>query len=159
MASLKGKSTRRKPPPVQTQDIIAISKELKKAQKNVTLCVDLMFVNGVGFLTSICTNIKFQAAIYIPDREPATLMEALDKVLSLYNNGGFTIKTIQADPKFVSILEPLHREHSIKLDLVPTKAHVPEAEWNNRTLKEQIRAMYHVQPWQWLPKQLVIAMV
>ena len=52
IGTLKGKTTRLKPLPVMN-DYIEIPKELIRAQRKVTLCMDGMKVNGQSFLTTI----------------------------------------------------------------------------------------------------------
>jgi len=52
IGTLKGKSTRPNPPVVR-DDLIEIPKELKQEHKDITLCMDIMFVNGLPMLTCI----------------------------------------------------------------------------------------------------------
>ena len=44
IGSLKGKSIRSQPPPVR-DNLIQIPTELTQEHKNLTLCIDIMFVN------------------------------------------------------------------------------------------------------------------
>ncbi len=48
----KGKTTRRTPPSV-VEDYIEIPEELTALQREVTLCLDAMYVNGLRFLTTV----------------------------------------------------------------------------------------------------------
>jgi hypothetical protein len=61
IGNLKGKTTRTKPKPV-VKDYIEIPKALMDAQKEVELAIDGMKVEGIPFLTSISTNIKYRTA-------------------------------------------------------------------------------------------------
>ena len=45
---LKGKTTRKKPMPVNT-DYVKIPPEIMKVHRNITLCIDIMFINGLIF--------------------------------------------------------------------------------------------------------------
>jgi hypothetical protein len=60
IGTLKGKSTRNVPVAVKT-DEIDIPQELKDMHKDLTLCIDIMFVNGMPMLTSIDRSIRFRA--------------------------------------------------------------------------------------------------
>ena len=48
MASLKGKTTRKKPS-VVTTNIIAVPKEIRALYKQVTLTIDIFFINKIPF--------------------------------------------------------------------------------------------------------------
>jgi len=52
IGSLKGKTTRQKPLPV-VDDFIEIPKGLVDKQQNVTLCIDVLKINGIPFLSTV----------------------------------------------------------------------------------------------------------
>ena len=66
IASLKGKLKRTTPFPV-IDNTIKIPKEIIQYQKNVDLCFDLMFVNGLVFFTSVSKHLMYHTAKYIPN--------------------------------------------------------------------------------------------
>lgn len=53
----------------------------------------------------------------------------------------------------------LKKEPIINMNYASAKEHVPRAEQNNRTIKEQIRAAYHQLSYLHMPKLLVIYLV
>ena len=60
LGALKGKSTRRKPLPM-VSDQIAIPPQLSENRQDLELCMDIMFVNEMPFLTTIthtCTTVQ-----------------------------------------------------------------------------------------------------
>jgi hypothetical protein len=59
IASIKGKTVRKKPPPA-IQDIVEIPEELITHQRNVELCIDAFFVNEIAFLATISKNITYR---------------------------------------------------------------------------------------------------
>ena len=59
---LKGKTTRNRPPVVKS-DLIEISKELKAKGYSVTLCIDTMYTNKIGFLASIGYPMYYRSAV------------------------------------------------------------------------------------------------
>ena len=56
---LKGKTVRKKPFPVAT-DYLEIPKELINNHQDVTLCIDIMYINGLAFLTTVSRKILYR---------------------------------------------------------------------------------------------------
>ena len=52
MAPLKGKSTCKKPQPV-LEDWIELPQEILEKHRKIELCIDVMYINGVGLMTAI----------------------------------------------------------------------------------------------------------
>jgi hypothetical protein len=57
--------------------------------RNVTLCIDIMFVNKIAFLLTISRGIKFGTAEILKDRKHLTIMSAIKHVVALYSKRGF----------------------------------------------------------------------
>jgi hypothetical protein len=91
MSSLRGKLTRRKSTPVR-EDIIAIPEELISQNREIDLCIDIMYVNECGFMTMIDEMIQFRSALPIEKRTHEEYYRVLDMVLQLYNSAGLHIK-------------------------------------------------------------------
>jgi hypothetical protein len=143
---LKGKTTRRKPLPV-VSDYIEIPTVLISAQRNVTLCMDGMKVNGLAFLTTVSQYVLYQTAQYVKHQTTAIYREVLGKVLRIYNAGGFNVIRIHCDNKFCPLVEPLQDEFCVAINFANPQEHVPEAERNNWVIKEWVRATYHCLPY------------
>ena len=58
MATLKGKSTQRNPKPV-LEDWIEMPQEILEKHRKIELCIDVMYINGVGLMTAIDQTIKY----------------------------------------------------------------------------------------------------
>jgi hypothetical protein len=67
MLSLRVKSTRRKSTPVR-EDSIEIPEELILQNRKIDLCIDIMYVNECGFMTTIDQTIQFRSALPIENR-------------------------------------------------------------------------------------------
>jgi hypothetical protein len=146
MSSLKGKSTRRSPP-VVWEDIIEISSELIAQHKEIDLCIDIMYVNECGFMTTIDRTIKFRSAMAIANCTHEEYYRVLDRILRLYNGAGFIITTIHCDGEFRALMERVKDDLGVRMNFTNALDHVPEAERNNRTSKERVRAAYHRMPY------------
>jgi hypothetical protein len=138
MSSLRGKSTRRKSTPVR-EDGIEIPEELILQNRKIDLCIDIMYVDECGFMTTINRTIRFRSTLPIENRTHEELYPVLDMVLRLYNSAGVHIKMIHCDGEFRAMMD------KVKDDLGVCNAldQVPEAERNNRTIKEHVQAAYH----------------
>ena len=116
--------------------------------------MDVMFVNGKPYLTSISRALYYRMATPLPGRKTEELLNSLDQVLRLYNSNGFYIATVYCDNEFKKVYPNLQDNYDgVALDFSKPKAHVPEAERNNRVIKERIRATYHRLPYNCVPSQ------
>jgi hypothetical protein len=80
MSSLRGKSTRRKSTPVR-EDVIEIPEELIAQNREIDLCIDIMYVNECGLMTMIDQTIQFRSALPIENCTHEEYYSVLDMVL------------------------------------------------------------------------------
>ena len=123
--------------------------------QTVTLCIDGIKINGVPFLTTISTNIMYRTAEWIPDQTSESYRSVLDNVFRIYNSAGFRIDTIRCDNEFQPLMDELRDVYNIRMNYANPQEHVPEAERNNRVIKERFRSAFHRLPFTKLPKILV----
>jgi hypothetical protein len=81
IGSLKGKTVRRKPIPV-VEDYIEIPKELVAAQHAVKLCIDLINVNGLVFLTTIPKHLYYRTTQFITNKTPEDYGRVIKNIFS-----------------------------------------------------------------------------
>ena len=158
VATVKGKTTRRKSKPY-VRDVVSIPPELIQAQRNVHLCMDTMFVNGMPFLTTISKNIYYRTATFVTARTVAAYQLQVREVLQVYARAGFRVTEISADREYLPVLNPLMDEFGFRANYASAQEHVPPAERNNRTIKERVRASYHGSPFRCLPRIAICYMV
>ena len=115
MSTLKGKTTRSFPKPVQ-RDETAIPKEMHDLPKDLELCMDIMFVNEIPMLTTIDTTIKFCGLVPMNSRPHTEIYESLDKVLRFYNKAGYYIKTIHCDGEFKAMMTKVSDDVNIQMN-------------------------------------------
>ena len=89
------------------------------------------------------------------------MYEGIDKILRNYNKAGFKVKTINCNREFEELMDPIHDDLDVEMNYTAMGEHVPEAERNNRTIGERIRAAYHNLPYMKIPRVMLryIAMV
>lgn len=147
VGALKGKTTRAPPSTVKGMvNLVPIEPQYCA----VTLCGDIMFVNGIAFLVTISRNIKFGTIKAIPNQTMATLLKGIQKVMQLYKCGGFKIVMTLTDGQF----EPLRGDLAgwgITLNEAARDEHVGEIEHYIQTIKERMRSAYSMLPFQMVP--------
>ena len=125
LASLQGKTTRTGFKAVS--HIVPIPEEIIENHQNVTLYVDVMYVNKLTFLTTISENICYCTVNYVKTQKKETLYDAIDHVFCQYSMAGFHISHMKVDPEFYPLLELLADELNCCIDECPAQAHVPQA--------------------------------
>jgi len=93
IGTLKGKSTIPTSPVVK-DDLVEIPMEIKELHKDIILCIDIMFVNGIPMLTCIDRSLRFCSLVPMENCTKAMIYKALDKVLRQQNRGSHTIKAM-----------------------------------------------------------------
>lgn len=155
--ALKGKTTRRKPIPVRN-DIVYIPPELIKIHRDVILCIDIMFADGMPLFVSISRSIKFTTIQSIPYRTHDTLCAAVQAISSLYKKAGFEVRTVLADGEFEHLRDAC-LDLNIHLNSTAANKHVPEIERQIRVIKERARAIWTSLAFQQWPRRLVIELL
>ena len=121
------------------------------------LCIDGMKINGmkingVPFLTTITRNIMYRTAEWIPKQTSQAYRSVLDNIFSVYNKAGIKITTIHCDNEFRPLMQELQDIYEVHMNYANPQEHVPEAERNNRVIKERFRAAFHRLPFKKIPK-------
>jgi hypothetical protein len=151
IGTLKGKSTRRRPTPV-TDDLVEIPSELLDQHRDLTYCMDIMYVNGMPMLTGIDRSIRFRGLVPLASRVASELYRALDVILRAYNKRGYNVQTINCDGEFRTLMNEVSDKLDIEMNYTSKGEHVPEAERNNRTIGERVRTTYHNLPYKAIPR-------
>jgi hypothetical protein len=150
IGSLKGKTTRKKPTPVR-HDYVEIPPELIDQHKNLVFYMDIYYICGLPILSGIDRSVKGRSSVPLKSKDNEHIYKAIDKVFRKYQQGGFFITNIHCNQQFHSLMDPIANDLNIKMNYTTTNKHVPEAERNNRTIKEKIRAVYHSLPYKAMP--------
>ena len=157
LAVCKGKTTRSAAAPrAPTFIAVPIPAPVLEHHSNVTLCVDFLFVQGLGFLHTISRNIGYRTSHPVLDRTRGTIVKHLQHDIDVYTTRGLNICDVHGDNEFECAR---HSLLPVALDIVPADCHVSEVERSNRTIKERLRACAHGLPFKRLPKLLVTQMM
>ena len=71
---------------------------------DITLCIDIMFVNCIPFILSISRKIRFITAEVLDNCKQGSLVKALQRIYGIYRKRGFRISTILGDSEFLNAL-------------------------------------------------------
>jgi hypothetical protein len=82
IATLRGKTVRNTHDAVM-DDFVAIPKDIMDLNKEVIMAADVMFVNGIPFVTTLAWKIKFLTIEYVPSRSEPNLIKSLLNIISL----------------------------------------------------------------------------
>jgi len=151
---LKGKTTRPKPPLVKT-DVVEIPPEILEQHGDLTFCTDLMFINGIPFLTGIDKSVRNRECHTLENRTSKELYRAIDNVFRRYNNAGFNITDMHVDPEYKPLMDPVADDLGINMNYTAKGEHVPEAERNNRVIQERVRSTFHNLPYKAIPRIMI----
>jgi hypothetical protein len=157
IATIKGKTTKsaaeaRAPTFVATP----IPAPIMEYHRNLTLCLDFFFVQGVAFFHTISRGIGFRTVSHVSDRNKKTIMRETTAAMHLYTTRGLRICDIHADNEFDCIREDIR---PVSMNIIPADSHVGEIERSVRTIKERLRSCVHGLPFKRLPKLMITHMV
>ena len=157
IAVVKGKTTRHTAAPrVPTFVSKPIPAPILEHHRDITLCVDFFFVQGLAFFHTISRHIGFCTVHPVADRTRGTILSHLKKVLHLYQARGLRVRDIHADSELECVRDAVL---PIALNIVPADSHVGEVERSIRTIKERLRSCAHSPPFKCLPRLLLNHMV
>ena len=153
LGSLKGKTVRR-PSPHVPMGIAGVPTSIMKHHQQVTIAIDIMFINAIPFFITISRNLHFGTIEVLPNQQEATIKNKLWAVIHLYEQRGLQVTSIMADPEF----EPLQAVFP-SLNTCGADEHVPEIERFIRTVKDRVRSVYHSLPYKYIPRLLLVHLV
>ncbi len=87
----------------------------------------------------------------LPDRENKTLLEALKRVVSIYNTHGFYIQYILEDSEFRHMTDNILSTFNCHLNCTSAGEHVQEAERAVCVIKERMRCIITTWPYKSVP--------
>ena len=157
IGSLKGKTTRRRPHKVKPLCADPMALAIKERYRQVTICADVMHINGTAMLVTVSRNIKLGTIEGIHSTSTENLAAAIKSVIRVYRQGGFKVSVALMDGEFERIREPL-ADAGIQLNTTSRDEHVGEIEHYIRVVKERVRAIYNTLPFTHMPPRLVLEM-
>ena len=113
VGTLKGKTTRKKSLAVRT-DWVSIPPEIKELHRNLTLYLDILFVDKQPALTAIDSRIRYRSCYFTANQTARELFKGIDKIFRVYNKAGFHIEIIDCDRQFKALLDTVADELDLR---------------------------------------------
>jgi len=157
IAAIKGKTTRSNAAPrAPTFVAVPIPAPILQHHRDVTLCADFFFVQGIPFYHTISRGIGFRTVALVTNRNKSTILREARAVINLYQSRGLVVRDVHADNEFECIRDDIR---PIDMNIVPADSHVGEIERSIRTIKERLRSCVHGLPFKRLPKLMITHLV
>ena len=83
--------------------------------QNITLAVDIYFINGYRILQTISRHIMFQTSILLANAKTDTLFKPIKAIAGQYQARGFSVTQIHGDNKFNKIKDQLGNDPELKI--------------------------------------------
>ena len=116
---------------------IEIPRELIDNNPELILCMDIMFFSQQTLFTTIEKGVWFQGLVPLANRTKEECYRDLGLVIINYKKTVFVVKCIECDGKFKTIMDEVSNDMGIEMNDSNKYDHVPEAERNNRVIKER----------------------
>jgi hypothetical protein len=159
VAALKGKAVQKRLEPIKT-DIVSIPKEICELHKEVTLKINIFFVNKIPFFHTLSRVLYFTAVTHLPDRSLDQIFKALKGIFYYYLQQGFCMTFIMGDGEFASLEQFTNLLMGVPwLNLTSANKHEPFIEHRIRVVKERVWSIRHSVPFQIISKIIMTHMV
>jgi hypothetical protein len=155
LATIRGKTVWRKPTHVVT-DYVDITRALVDINKQVTLAVNVMFVNSVPLLVSVSHTINLIAIEHAPKCTATKLGDLIQHIIRVYARAGFTVQTILMNNEFEKLKDNFPM---LALNIPAFSEHVGDIERRIRVVKERARGLVCTLPYPRLPQQMLIHLI
>ncbi len=155
ITGVRGRTTRQKSERVEAA-VGSIPDDFHRLHKFVVLKADMMFVNGMAFLTTLSWKLRLATVVQLPLRMATQLSNSLIKIVKLYAHTGFIVRVIMMDQEFDKVEEACD---TVEINTTATREHVGEIERFIHTIKERSRALVSDLPYNILPRQITIHLV
>jgi hypothetical protein len=153
---LKGKTVCRGPHTVRTDLMYSpLSAVVHERYQEVTLCADIMYVNGIAFFVSISRKIKFGTIEVLDSQSQGHLVKAFQNIARIYHHGGFRVRYVLMDGQF-DCLEGDLASMQVLLNKTARDEHVGDVERYIQTIKERMRCSHNTLPFKQVPSRMVI---
>ena len=159
IATLKGKTVQSKAPRIR-EITLRIPREFLKHNKEVTLEIDIFFVNKICFFMTLSRGIYYTSVNHLVSRKATKIFAAFKSLYKFYLHRGFRITQVNGDPEFDSLAELIaDMPRAPRTNIASAEQHVETVERRIRTVKERARAVRHSLPYSRIPELMIIRMV
>lgn len=162
IAALRGKTVRRPPERIAADQLIPLPREIQHVHPEVTLCIDIFYVDTLKFLAGVSRNYRKLDVQFIPSRSVMnSILPALKKIMTPYALRGIPVKYLHGDQEFEPLRDVIAQpEHgSVHTQIAGADDKIGPIERAIRTIKERTRCSWQDLPYERFPNALKKALV
>ncbi len=138
VATLKGKTVQKKPEPIKT-DVVSTPKEICELHKDVTLTINIFFMNEIPFFVTLSRVLYFTMVTHLPNRSLSQIFKVLKGIFYYYLQQGFRVTFITGDGDFTSLEQFTNLLMGAPwLNLTSANKHEPFIEHHICVVKERV---------------------
>jgi len=100
LGSLRGNTTRKKPEKVILNTLNNLPSGLLAEHGDVTIAIDVMYINKFPFMMTTCQAIHFGTAEMIKNKAKSTILKSIQQIINTYHGRGFKIRNVLGDRQF-----------------------------------------------------------
>jgi len=97
LGSLKGKTVRKTLERVILNSLENMPNELLTEHGNVTIAIDIMYINEIPFMMTTSRAIHFGTAEMIKNETNLTIIKSIQQIIDTYHGRGFRVKHVLGD--------------------------------------------------------------
>jgi len=131
---------------------VAVPNRVIERNKTVALAADVFFMDGITFLLTVSRNIKFITAKHVATFTAKSLSKHLNRVIQIYTQTGFSVRTILMDGKFKKVKNELPL--IIVCNTTAAKEHMSKVEHFICMIKEQMRWIVSMLSFEYISRRL-----
>ena len=155
---IKGKTTKPTSTPSYNLRKVNVPLPILQHHQNIDLFIDFMLVNGIPFLHTISSKIRYRHTIPCNSRKKEIIIKQLHKIIKTYNERGFTIENIHGDNEF-NVTDIIESVKPCTTIIYPPNEHVKEIERSICTMKERSRCICHSLPYKRYTKLMTLELI
>ena len=155
-ASIKGKTKRLNPKHITTPTLMNLPDHIIKWHVNVTICIDIFYINKMPFFHTISRKLQFRTAEFIESESLEVLSTCLRKVIDKYKNRGFSVDFVHGDKQFQCLKEDMA---PVKIQIASKGENLSEVKRSIQTIKGDIQILYHALPFKKYPPLMIKEML
>ena len=153
---IKGRTRYKELPRIQETKIAQIIESLYQDLKNIVLCVESHYVNGVTLFHYISRKVDYITVSFPLSWPKNSIVTKLKEIYKIYNSRGFKTVEVHANKEFEkteTYLPP------VRLRICGVDEHVPKIEWSVKTQKNDNHAVCYTIPYKCIPHVMIRELV
>ena len=156
---LQGRTTRRRPLPIEERQKISIPETIKDQHRSIYISVNYLYIKGIPMLHSISGhNYQFRTLEPVHKAKPNKddMVNGIQNIIATYKARGINIHQINGDDEFACVSTEVLPDH---MKTMAVDEHVGDVERSIRYIKEETRTQINGLSFTHYPKTMIVGCV